>query len=333
MDRDSITVTAEERKYKTVVTQVGKAKIAAAALTGKKVNVVAVAVGDGGGGYYLPTEDMTALKHEVWRGPVAAKEINHKSPNMIDVKGVVPGGVGGFNVREFCILDDEDDMIALCNLPTTEKAAIEEGIPAALTILMHIVVTDADALEFTLDPTIDTATAFTLTITIPKEGWETRTDPDEEGAGPGDGPYPYRVDVEAPAVTALHKPFGALMPESLGTAEACELCPTVETVGGALRFRAKKVPTADMTGEVLLVTPGGGSGNGGGGGGGDYTLPTATAFRLGGVKIGDGVNVRQDGTITVDAPQVMEELAAPEDDVDEMLNKVFGAGPAAEGGN
>lgn len=37
----------------------------------------------------------------------------------------------------------------------------------------------------------------------------------------------------------------------------------------------------------------------GGGGGGGYTLPTATASRLGGVKIGSGVTVEEDGTISV----------------------------------
>ena len=38
---------------------------------------------------------------------------------------------------------------------------------------------------------------------------------------------------------------------------------------------------------------------GGGGGGGSYTLPTATSNRLGGVKIGEGINVENDGTISV----------------------------------
>lgn len=38
----------------------------------------------------------------------------------------------------------------------------------------------------------------------------------------------------------------------------------------------------------------------GGGGGGSYTLPTATASRLGGVKIGSGVTVTDDGTISVE---------------------------------
>lgn len=38
---------------------------------------------------------------------------------------------------------------------------------------------------------------------------------------------------------------------------------------------------------------------GSGGGGDPYILPTATAERLGGVKIGDGVDVSEDGTISV----------------------------------
>lgn len=37
---------------------------------------------------------------------------------------------------------------------------------------------------------------------------------------------------------------------------------------------------------------------GGGGGGGSYVLPTATANRLGGVKIGSGLEVAEDGTLS-----------------------------------
>lgn len=37
---------------------------------------------------------------------------------------------------------------------------------------------------------------------------------------------------------------------------------------------------------------------GGGGGGGSYVLPTATANRLGGVKVGNGLEVAEDGTLS-----------------------------------
>ena len=91
MDTENVVVTKQDRKYKTLVTDIGNKKMTNAILNGKKVNVVMAAVGDGGGSYYLPTADMTALVHEVWRGAIASKEINSKSSNMVDVKFVLPG--------------------------------------------------------------------------------------------------------------------------------------------------------------------------------------------------------------------------------------------------
>ena len=147
--------TRDSRKYKTVVTDLGKEKIAAAALEGWKVNIVTAVVGDGGGAYYIPTPDQTELRGEQWRGDIAAKRINSDSPNMIDIKVVVPRNVGGFTVREMGVLDDQGDLIAVCNTPDTEKAVILEGIAATLTLIMHIVVVDTTVLEFAIDPTLD----------------------------------------------------------------------------------------------------------------------------------------------------------------------------------
>lgn len=55
MDTENVVVTKQDRKYKTLVTDIGKEKMTNAILNGKKVNVVMAAVGDGGGSYYLPT--------------------------------------------------------------------------------------------------------------------------------------------------------------------------------------------------------------------------------------------------------------------------------------
>ena len=268
------------------------------------------AVGDGGGSYYLPTADMTALVHEVWRGAIASKEINSKSSNMVDVKFVLPGTVGGFTAREAALIDDEGDMIAVCNLPDTEKAAIEDGIAAALTILMHIVMTNSDALTFTLDPTTDTASAVCVAFTIPHEAWQSAGGAEDDEGG---GTYPCRADVVCDEATAMHTPIATLDKACLAAAKACELCPTVETASGVLRFWAMKVPDGELTGSVLLV----GQGGGGKSGDGSYTLPTATPFRLGGVKVGDGLTVDNEGKLSVDAANTEETTGA--------LNEVFGA--------
>ena len=62
MDTENVVATKQDRKYKTLVTDIGKEKMTNAILNGKKVNVVMAAVGDGCGSYYLPTADMTALR-------------------------------------------------------------------------------------------------------------------------------------------------------------------------------------------------------------------------------------------------------------------------------
>lgn len=308
MDTENVVVTKQDRKYKTLVTDIGNEKMMNATLNGVKVNVVAAVVGDGGGSYYVPTADQTTLVNEVWRGPIASKEINSKSANMLDVKVVIPAKVGGFTVRECGIVDDAGDLIAVCNIPDAEKAIIEDGISAALTILMHIVMTNSDALEFTLDPTIDSASAVSVPFTIAHDAWKSVSEDVEEGETEisGGGNYPYCADAVCDAATAMHTPIATLALESLAAAKACELSPTVETVTGGLRFWAMSVPDGDLTGSVLLIGQGGGSA----GGDGNYVLPTATPYRLGGVKVGDGLVIDDEGVMSVDAANTEETTEA-----------------------
>ena len=53
---------AEQRKYISIVTDLGAEKIVNAVRNGEKVDIVHFAVGDGEGLPYRPTRDMTALK-------------------------------------------------------------------------------------------------------------------------------------------------------------------------------------------------------------------------------------------------------------------------------
>jgi len=147
-----------EREYKTLVTTIGKNKIAFAVQGGGIVNITQAAVGNGGGTYYVPASDMTELRGEVWRGDIAGKWINASSANIVDVKVVLPADVGGFTVRETALFDDKGDMIAVCNVPDTEKAVLTNGTAGTLTIVMHIILTDVDVVEFKIDPRLDVMT-------------------------------------------------------------------------------------------------------------------------------------------------------------------------------
>ena len=144
-----------EQLYCTVVTDVGSAKIAQAIQSGDPYMIVNAAVGDGGGAYYMPTPAQTELRREVWRGQIAACEIDQNSPNMLNVKFIIPPDVGGWTVREACLLDIDGGMLAVCNLPDTQKAVYSVGTTGKLTIVMHIVVTDAGVLQFEIHPELE----------------------------------------------------------------------------------------------------------------------------------------------------------------------------------
>ena len=336
---ENLVVTKDGRKYKTRVTDVGNEKIARAALEGKKVDVVTAVVTDGGGGYFLPTQDMTELPNEVWRGEIASKKINPLSKNMIDVRIFLDGSVGGFTVRGIGLLDAEGDLIAVCNMPDTEKVMIVDGIAATLTLIMHIVVTHVDVLEFKVDPSVDTVSSaeleaalkentgkimerveelvagsgcvLTLDITISAQGWESG----EGDAGEPSGP---RLDIPNEAIREDMVPTLTILPAWEETAQKCGLRSAARTLDGALRVYAQAAPDAEMRASLMLASQ---SGSVNAGGGSGYVLPAATKTRLGGVKIGPGVGVEQDGTIRVD----VAEVAASDESTREVLDGVFGS--------
>jgi hypothetical protein len=296
-----IVATKDSRKYKTLVTDLGNEKIAAAALNGEKVSVVAAGVGDGDGAYYLPTSDQTALKREVWRGDIANKEINALSKNMIDIKIVLDGSVGGFTVREIGLFDEDGDMIAVCNVPDTEKVVIADGIAATLTLIMHVAFVNVDAVEFNVDPNMDTASVETARITVKREDWETAED--ESG-------YAYQADAAVSEATSLKIPIVTLDTDSLSAASASEVSTTAETISGAVRLRAKSVPSTDLTGTVTLIGQGGSSSGGGSGGGGTTEIGDGLTYTADGkvaVKTGDGLTIDEDGAVAVDGSTMTDE--------------------------
>ena len=80
-----------------------------------------------------------------------------------------------------------------------------------------------------------------------------------------------------------------------------------------IRFWAKKAPESALEATVALL----GESIKLGSGGGSYVLPTATATRLGGVKVGEGLQITEDGTISTVTD------FATSDDMEAMLEEAF----------
>ena len=70
--QNEVAVNGGGKQYGTKLTVLGEAAIAGNVLEGTKLDVVEIAAGDGGGGWYEPSAERTALVGEVWRGEIAA---------------------------------------------------------------------------------------------------------------------------------------------------------------------------------------------------------------------------------------------------------------------
>lgn len=129
-------------------------------------------------------------------------------------------------------------------------------------------------------------------ITIPTEGWEA----DEDTAGK----YPLHVDITVPAATERHIPMLTVLPQFLDTAVGYGLSSFTRTLEGALRVYARQPPEAPIS---AVLTLHGSTPNFGEDENAVYLpLPTATANRLGGVKVqqGSGLTVDENGNLSLD---------------------------------
>ncbi len=175
---NEVAVNGGGRQYGTKLTVLGEAAIAENILAGTKLDVVEIAAGDGGGGWYEPTAEQTALAGEVWRGEIAAYTQNPLNPKMVDIKGVIPSSAGGFTVRELGVFDRAGTLIGVCNTPDMEKARPESGAGGKLEVIMHLIVTDANALNIVVNPSLDTVSLEDVMELLGQHNQDSEAHPD-----------------------------------------------------------------------------------------------------------------------------------------------------------
>lgn len=199
---------------------------------------------------------------------------------------------------------DEAGVLLRYEYIRPEDEPAQTGTPLTKATLLS----DDTALAIGLDgedPTVNEALARLaargamklLPVTLPSSGWETDENLDEK--------YPRYIDVAHDEIAEDMVPILTILPSSLATAGASGLRPVAETRDKALRVHAKKVPEVPISASLTLVK----IGSGGGG-----ALSPATRDSLGPVKVGGGLKIAPDGTLSVDVatPEELEELFAQE---------------------
>lgn len=126
-----------------------------------------VVVGDGNGSVPAISDLVAAggVVHEVWRGSVITSVTQNVSNlAQIDIRFVIPSSVGGFWIREFCILDELGQP---CVYGTTlfEKTSPEQGQPSDLSMIAALAESDASVVVLS-PPSADFVTISAMQAAI-----------------------------------------------------------------------------------------------------------------------------------------------------------------------
>ena len=144
-------------EYFAILTNRGTEKLAAYLQSGEKITISYVLVGDGNGSIPMPDPTRTALVHEVWRGP-AETVLDQQNKNVIKATSTIPTDVGGWNVREIGLLDQDGELFAIANAPGYPKISIADGINNDMRVGMRVVVSNRDGINIKVDGTVIIAT-------------------------------------------------------------------------------------------------------------------------------------------------------------------------------
>lgn len=141
--------------YKTVITNLGLAKIATALANSETISLATMEVGDGNGN---PVEDpsviATELVRSVWSGSLSYLDVDPENPNRFIAEAVIPSTEGAWTVREVGIFDSEGDLIVNANFPEVYKPLPAEGSTRDLVIRVYFEVTNADTIELSVDASV-----------------------------------------------------------------------------------------------------------------------------------------------------------------------------------
>ena len=141
-------------KFYTIITDIGKAKIANCISQATKVDFVKMKVGDGGGKYYNPVETQTDLINTVWEGDIGHVVVDKENPNWINIEVILPADVGGFMIREYGVFDSENNLLAIAKCAETYKPVVAEGSTKELNMKMILAISNIDSITLKIDPAL-----------------------------------------------------------------------------------------------------------------------------------------------------------------------------------
>ena len=145
--------------YYTLLTDAGIAYETACKAAGTPIKLSQISVGDGGGAEYNPAATATALKREVWRGPLNALFQDETNPSWLLAEVTIPSDVGGWYVREAGLWTDTGILYAIVKYPESFKPVLAtSGSGKEFYIRSIFETSNAELVTLLIDDTVVKAT-------------------------------------------------------------------------------------------------------------------------------------------------------------------------------
>lgn len=141
--------------FYTMLTDIGRASVANAHITGDVVKITHIAVGDGAD---IPTQSQTSLQNEVWRGEIVNLVASNSDITVLEIHGRVPPEEGGFTIREAGLFDEDGNLFAIAKLPESYKPVLASGSGVDYLLKLVLQTENADHITIKIDPAIIMAT-------------------------------------------------------------------------------------------------------------------------------------------------------------------------------
>lgn len=144
------------KKFYSVITTAGAKRLAAAAVSGEKLDIAEMAVGDGGGTLPIPDPNQANLIGEVYRARL--NKLSVAAANVVEAEMIIPAQVGGWWLREVALFTSDGVCVAVGNMPESYKPLTNDGSSRTQIVRVQLAVSSTEHVALIIDPAVVIAT-------------------------------------------------------------------------------------------------------------------------------------------------------------------------------
>lgn len=143
------------QEYFSLLTATGTNLLINAVANKTPVKLSKIAVSDS---EIAPSEVATALENTKHEFAINSLTQDPQNPSILNVEGVIPSSVGGFNIRKFAIFTQSGEMFAVGRVPLSYKPALNQGAGSDLVFKIRILIGNVSNIELKVDNSVVLAT-------------------------------------------------------------------------------------------------------------------------------------------------------------------------------